>query len=253
MMNSTLPVGYFLLLCCVVLMSLYACIGYNIHHIGAIYIQLGVWALVVVVSGVLLLLLWTTWQIYVLSADPKGKRNRKFIYIIFALSIGILCAWLGIILLISNADTHVHTHTHAETVAVTGTRPAVWIISLSRIQLYNELNLFCEPRRIIVQLNYVYGGDRHFCVVPSSACCSHCCCCLWLLLLLSCCVFVAVFAVSLQKDVPCRLWEISGFFVCRINDLCARNCQWNAAQFAAPLHHRWLLTLNWSSHKDHPS
>lgn len=137
----------------------------------------------------LLLLLWPTWQIYVLSADAKGKRNRKFIYIIFALSIGILCAWLGIILLISNADTHIHrythVHTHAETVAVTGTRPAVWIISLSRIQLYNELNLFCEPRRIIVQLNYVCGGDGHFCVVPSSACCSRCCCCcLWLLLLL---------------------------------------------------------------------
>lgn len=195
----------------------------------------------------LLLLLWPTWQIYVLSADAKGKRNRKFIYIIFALSIGILCAWLGIILLISNADTHIHrythVHTHAETVAVTGTRPAVWIISLSRIQLYNELNLFCEPRptELCLWRRRTLLRCTQFCLLFS------------LLLLLSVIVAVAVFAVSLQKDVPCRLWEISGFFVCRINDLCARNCQWNAAQFAAPLYHRWLLTLNWSSHKDHPS
>lgn len=89
-----------------------------------------------------------TWQIYVMSAGAKGKRNRKFIYIIFVLSIGILCAWLGIILLINEGEK--------ETV----TWLAVWIISLSRIQLYNELNLFCETRRIIVELNYVCG-DSH--------------------------------------------------------------------------------------------
>lgn len=196
---------------------------------------------VVVVPG-MLLLLWTTWQIYVLSADAKGKRNRKFIYIIFALSIGILCAWLGIILLISNADTHTYVHTRRDCRSHSHTGPAVWIISLSRIQLYNELNLFCEPRRIIVQLNYVCGGNGHFCVVPSSACC----CCLQLLLLL---------CLRSHCKRMCRVvfGRYLAFFVCRINDLCGRNCQWNAAPFAPLLHHRWLLTLNWSSHKDHPS
>lgn len=74
-----------------------------------------------------------------------------------------------------------------ETDAVTW--PAVWIISLSRIQLYNELNLFCEPRRIIVQLNYVCGD-----VYPTQL------------------AAIVVVAVSLPKDVPCRLRDVSGFF-----------------------------------------
>lgn len=49
----------------------------------------------------------------------------------------ILCAWLGIILLISEWARWTggaRRQAHGQ---------AVWIISLSRIQLYNELNLFC--------------------------------------------------------------------------------------------------------------
>lgn len=110
-----------------------------------------------------------------------------------------------------------HTHTERGRACERGrvrgrtdavTWPAVWIISLSRIQLYNELNLFCEPRRIIVQLNYVCGD-----VCPTQ--------------LAAAVAIVVVVAVSLPKDVPCRLWyvSVSGIFVCRINDLYARNCQ----------------------------
>lgn len=68
----------------------------------------------------------------------------------------ILCAWLGIILLISEWARWTggaRRQAHGQ---------AVWIISLSRIQLYNELNLFCAALRRLPRSNKDSGASSLF-------------------------------------------------------------------------------------------
>lgn len=145
----------------------------------------------------------------------------------------ILCAWLGIILLISEWagwTGGARRQAHGQ---------AVWIISLSRIQLYNELNLFCAALRRLPRSNRDSGASSLFhrsddvhhhhanCIILVNVALFPSCfsSCRWLL------------SVT-WKDMPLPSSFVPRFPFFLVNDLFSLNCCWAkwppAHNFALP-------------------
>lgn len=142
----------------------------------------------------------------------------------------ILCAWLGIILLISEWARWTggaRRQAHGQ---------AVWIISLSRIQLYNELNLFCAACHAATRTAEhppCSIGPMMFIIIMPTVLSS-------LMLLFSPVVFSSCrWLLSVTwKDMPLPSSFVPRFPFFLVNDLFSLNCCWAkwppAHDFALP-------------------